>query len=491
MADLDVVIVGAGPAGLFAAYELASASRGRLRVSLVEQGLEATKRVCPMNVLAARGKKPVCVGCRPCHVMSGLGGAGALSSGTINLRPDIGGDIDKLVGSWEKADELIRYVDSVFVRFGAPDRLFVPDRERSSELERLAARAGARFIPVAQRHMGSENTPRVIDAMTDYLESAGVTVMTMTKVHDVIRDGGGYSVLTSRGELRTRYVVLAPGRSGADWFSELARRRGIEVEPGPLDIGVRVEVPAYVAEPVTSVVRDPKLIMYTRKYDDKVRTFCTNHGGYVVEEYYEDRTVGVNGESYASKISRNTNFALLVTVKLTDPLEDTIEYGKSISRLATRLGGGRPILQRLGDLEAGRRSTYSRIERSLVEPTLRNFTAGDISMAYPYRIVEDLLEALSKLDMVMPGVASPQTLLYAPEIKYYSVRARVNLDLETSLARVFAAGDGVGLSRGINGAAATGVIAARGILRKEGIEPRGDQLELDPGNRPRVGSTLS
>ncbi len=470
MSDLDVAIVGAGPAGLFAAYELATASRGRLRVAMIEQGLEASRRICPMNVLASRGRKPVCVGCRPCHVMSGVGGAGTLSSGTINLRPDIGGDLDKLMGSWERADELIKYVDSIFVKFGAPDRLFVPDKERANELERLAASAGARFIPVVQRHMGTENAPRVIGAMADYLESQGVTILTLTKAHDVVRDGGSYSIITNRGELRARYVILAPGRSGADWFSELARRRGIDVEPGPLDIGVRVEVPAYVAEPVTSVVRDPKLIMYTRKYDDKVRTFCTNQEGYVVEEYYEDGTVGVNGESYATRRSRNTNFALLVTVKLTDPLEDTIEYGKSIARLATRLGGGRPLLQRLGDLEAGRRSTYSRIERSLVEPTMKNFTAGDISMAYPYRIVEDILEALEKLDHVMPGVASPQTLLYAPEIKYYSVRAKVSTDLETSLEGVYAAGDGVGLSRGINGAAATGILAARGILKREGLE---------------------
>ncbi len=237
-----------------------------------------------------------------------------------------------------------------------------------------------------------------------------------------------------------------------------------------MDIGVRVEVPAYVTEPVTKVVRDPKIILYTRVYDDKVRTFCTNPYGFVVEERYEDGTVGVNGESYIRLRSKNTNFALLVTVKLTDPLEDTIAYGKSIAKLATKLGGGKPIIQRFGDLEAGRRSTWSRIERSTIEPTLRNATPGDIGMAYPYRVVANIVEALKRLDTVMPGIASPQTILYAPEIKYYSVKAVVTRELETTQPNIYVAGDGAGLSRGINVAAATGVIAARSVLRKLGIE---------------------
>lgn len=411
-----------------------------------------------------------CISCEPCHIMQGVGGAGALSSGTINLRPDVGGDLDKLLGSWEEAQELIDYVDKVFVEFGAPSKVYTIDEETASELERLAAKAGAKFVPTPQRHIGSENTPRVIEEMTRYIESMGVHLYILTKAIDVEPHGGKIIVKTSRGEFTAKYVVLAPGRSGASWFTKLSRKLGIEVVPGPLDIGVRVEVPAYVTEPVTKIVRDPKIIMYTRVYDDKVRTFCTNPYGFVVEERYEDGTVGVNGESYVGLKSKNTNFALLVTVRLTDPLEDTIAYGKNIAMLTTKLGGGKPIIQRFGDLEAGRRSTWNRIERSTIEPTLRNVTPGDIGMAYPYRVVANIVEALKRLDVIMPGIASPQTLLYAPEIKYYSVRAVVNKELETTQPNIYVAGDGVGLSRGINVAAATGVIVARSILRKLGIE---------------------
>ena len=470
MQRYDVAIVGAGPAGLFAALALAGeAARGRARVVLIDEGLRAARRSCPLRVTGR------CAYCKPCHLLQGVGGAGTLSSGIINLRPDVGGDLDKLLGSWDEAMRLIEMVDRVFVRFGAPvDRLFEPDPSRSAELERKAVKAGAKFIPIRQRHMGTENTQQVIENMTVYLENHGVTVRTLTRVERVDKlPGGGFALETNRGRIEAGAVILAPGRSGAKWLAEQARRLGVETEPGPLDVGVRVEVPYTVMEPLTSVVWDPKVIIHTKTYDDRVRTFCTNPGGYVVEEVYEEGIVGVNGETYATRRSRNTNFAFLVTIKLTDPLEDALEYGRSIARMATKLGGGRPLLQRLGDLLHGRRSTWDRVQRSVVEPTLRNVTPGDIAMALPHRVLTDILEGLERLDYLAPGVWSKHTLLYAPEVKYYSLRVRVNpKTMETSVPGLYAAGDGAGLSRGINVAAATGYLAAQGVAGRLGLEAR-------------------
>lgn len=470
--EYDVVIIGGGPAGLFAAYEISSKiSSDRIKIALVEKGGRARNRKCPMMDFAKKARIINCVNCRPCHVMYGIGGAGALSSGVINLRPDVGGDLDKFLGSWEEAHKLVLYIDSVLESFGAPNIIYRIDEERSSEFERLAAKAGAKFIPTPQRVIGSENTPLVIEKLTEYIESRGVHIYTYTEALDITRENNRYyKILTSRGEILGKYLIIAPGRGGSPWLASLAKRLGIEIAPGPLDIGVRIEVPSYVTEPITRHIRDPKIIMYTKTYDDMVRTFCTNPNGFVVEERYDDGTVGVNGESYVSMRSKNTNLALLVTIKLTDPLEDTIAYGKNISILTTKLGGGRPIIQRFGDLEAGRRSTWSRIDRSTIEPTLRTATPGDISMAYPYRVIANIIEGLKRLDIIMPGIASHQTLLYAPEIKFYSVKTVINKRLETTQENIFVAGDGAGLSRGINIAAATGVLAARGVLEKIGID---------------------
>jgi uncharacterized FAD-dependent dehydrogenase len=470
----DVIIVGGGVAGLFSAYEFAIHSFEKLRAAIIEQGSGNPFRQCPMFNLKRLVRDKECVLCKPCNILTGIGGAITFSSGTMNLRPDIGGDLNKLVGSWEEAEKLIGYIDNILVKFGAPDNIYNLDTEQTAELERLAAKAGAKFIPTPQRHIGSENMPKVINNLVEFLKQRNIEIHAYTEAIDIVLNGDKYIIKTTNGDFISRYIVLAPGRVGAEWFAEISKKRGIDIEPGPLDIGVRVEAPAYIAEPITKLVRDPKIIMYTRSYDDKVRTFCTNPYGFVVEERYPDNSVGVNGESFIALRSKNINFALLVTVKLTDPFEDTIAYGKSISRLATKLGGGKPIVQRFGDLEAGRRSTWNRIERSVVEPTLKSATPGDIAMAYPYRVVVNIVEALKRLDVIMPGIASSQTLLYAPEIKFYSIKARVNKELETSVKNIFAAGDGVGLSRGMNVAATTGVIVARAILRREGIEINDD-----------------
>jgi len=461
--EYDVLIVGAGPAGMFAAHELAVLGEGKLKVGIIEKGYYARQRKCPLQ----EPKVGKCTYCEPCHILYGVGGAGTLSSGLINLRPDVGGELHELVGSWEKAWELIEYVDQIFLKFGAPpDTLHEPDPERVKEIEKRAAKVGAKFVPIRQRHIGTDNSIKVIDNMTKFLKKGGVDFIIGTTAVDVDKVDGQFVVRTNRGEFRSKLLLLAPGRGGAEWFVKVARKLGVELEPGPLDVGVRVEVPAAVMEDIISVEVDPKIIIYTKTFDDKVRTFCTNHRGFVVKEVYDDGTVGVNGHAYLSKKSENTNFAFLVTVKLTDPMEDTIEYGKNIARLATRLGGGNPLVQRLVDLESGRRSTWERIKRGIVRPTLREVTPGDISMAYPYRIITNILEGLKSLDYIIPGVLSPHTLLYAPEIKYYSMKARVDRNMETVVDGLYAAGDGAGLSRGINVAAATGAIAGRAMAER-------------------------
>jgi uncharacterized FAD-dependent dehydrogenase len=466
----DIVIVGAGPAGLFAAYELANLKNSEngkdLKVLLVDKGLRPLKRTCPLLT-----PKEKCTFCDPCNITYGIGGAGTYSSGIINLRPDIGGELHEILRSWDKAQELVDYVDEVLVKFGAPkDRFFEPNMEKVKDIQRKAAKVGAEFIPIRQRHIGTDKTPLVIENILNYIEKSGVKVEELTNVLEIQKKGDHFLLKTNRKEeIETKTLLVAPGRAGARWFLEQARNLGVDMVPGPLDIGVRVEVESFVMEELTSAVWDPKVVLYTKKYDDKVRTFCVNPRGYIMKEVYDDGTIGVNGQTFADRKSNNTNFAFLTTIKLSDPLEDTIEYGKSIARLMTRLGGEKPIIQRLIDFEKGRRSTWERINRSTVRPTLRDVTPGDISMGLPYRVVSNLIEGLERLDNIAPGLYSSNTLLYAPEIKYYSMKAVVDSNMETVVDNLFVAGDGVGLSRGINIAAATGILAARGITRKLGI----------------------
>jgi len=453
----DVIIIGAGPAGLFAAHELAYKSR--LSILIIDQGKDVDQRICPAKQYS------YCKKCTPCNIMSGVGGAGTLSSGLLNLRPDIGGNLIKLTGSEEEAWKLVNYVDSVFLKYGAPKKIYHADGEIVEELERKAAAAGAKFIPIPQRHIGSDKAPQIIKNFKRDLETKGVTFLLNTKVAHINR---GSILLEDGRALEAEYIIAAPGRVGAEWLAQEARRLKIPTKHEPIDIGVRVEVPAVVMEPIIKVNRDPKFHIYTKTYDDFVRTFCVNHRGFVVQELY-DNFVGVNGHSMVEKQSPNTNFAFLVRISLTEPIEDTTAYGQSITRIATILGGGKPIIQRLGDLRLGRRSTWRRITHSHVKPTLTSVTPGDIAMVLPHRILTDIIEGLDILDKIIPGVASSSTLLYAPEVKFSANKIETNKNLETPIPKLYVAGDGAGFSRGLVTAAATGIKVARSILKREGV----------------------
>lgn len=458
--EFDVIIVGAGSAGLFAAKEIAE--RSNLRILVVDQGLDVEKRVCPVAT-----SYKLCTRCLPCHIMCGVGGSGLLSSGILNFRSDVGGNLAEIAGSERRAQAFIRKIEEAFLLYGAPyEEVYEASPSEIEELERKAAAVGVKFVPIRQRLIGSDNAPRVIENFKRDLVKKGVEFKTQARVNHV---DSGIVTLSDGETLRSKYVIAAPGRSGSDWLANESKRLGIPMRYGPVDVGVRVEVPAVIMKPIIKVSRDPKFHVHSTTYDDFVRTFCVNHEGFVVQEVYED-FVSVNGHCLTSRKSENTNFALLVRIQLTQPLEDSTLYGRTIAIQATTLGGGKPIIQRLGDLVHGHRSSWDRIKRGAVQPTLTNLTPGDIGMAMPHRIVTDIIECLQKLDHVIPGVASHSTLLYAPEIKFSANRIFTNENLETPVKNLFIAGDGAGLSRGIVAAAVTGLVAAQGILKKEGIE---------------------
>lgn len=426
-----VIIVGAGPAGLFAADELA----GSFDVVVVEQ-------------------------------RDRVGGSGLVIDGKFNYHPRIGGDLTEFL-SEEEGWGVIEEIDEAFRRYSISDDYY--DEERLDELERKAMITGVRFIKIKQKHVGSDRLPEVMERFRNDLEGKGVRFELKTRAMDLRVAGGRVAeVLTDRGGVGCDFVLLAPGRSGLSWLKDQGDRLGLEVRFNPLDVGVRVEVRNEVMKEVVEDYRchDPKFHIYTPTHEDFVRTFCVCYGGYVTKEAYEKDLYGVNGHSYSksSGHSENTNFALLARMALTEPAEDTTEYGLSIASQANTLAGKRPLIQRLGDLKRGKRSTWERIDKSYVIPTLTDATPGDISMALPGRIIADMVEGLQLLDRVIPGLYSDSTLLYAPEIKFYARRIRTNRLLQTTIPNLFVAGDGAGVSRGIVGAAATGIIAARGII---------------------------
>lgn len=446
----DVVIVGTGPAGIFAAMNLIE-QVPNIKIVMVERGLPLDKRI---RAKTSKGQS----------WLFGWGGAGAFSDGKLTLTADVGGLLGDLIGLDELSD-LIERVDQKYLTYGAPEEISGADKEGQQQLANRAARAGLRLVPMRIRHMGSDITRVVLELFYRALEGK-VKILFGKEVKTLVADKKSFKgvELADGQKISARFGIIAVGRAGAEWLQGELGRLDLRVENNAVDIGVRVEVPAVVTDEVTSITHEAKLLYTSRHFDDHVRTFCMNPRGEVVEERLED-IITVNGHSYKHKKTDRTNFALLVSTKFTEPFHDPIAYGKSIARLSNLIGGG-VIVQRLGDLLSGRRSTHERISRNLIAPSLKSATPGDISFVLPYRYMANILEMLEALDSFMPGVWQHQTLLYAVEVKFYSIRPKLTSELESEVSGMFIVGDGAGVSRGLVQASASGLIASNAIAKR-------------------------
>jgi uncharacterized FAD-dependent dehydrogenase len=454
----DVAIVGAGPAGIFASLELCKAG---LDVLLLDKGREIDARICPVQ-----NRNGCCELCSPCNLVSGFGGAGAFSDGKLTLSTQVGGRLKELVGL-DQARTLIDYVDSIYLKFGAPTKVYGIGGN-TSELEQEANLAGLTLIPVKLRHLGTELCHEMLKAMQNYLSSKVDIRLGITINHIMVEDGAVKAIETSDGEtLSCRYLILAPGREGAEWLCNEAEKLKLSLNSNPVDVGCRIEVPMIIMEKLTSTLYESKLEFYSRSFNDRVRTFCMCPGGEVITESTggSDPVITVNGIGYRQPRTRNTNFAILVSTTFTEPFHEPIAYGKYLARLANILSGG-VLLQRFGDLMDGHRSTQARLKASPIKPSLKAATPGDLSFALPYRYLKNIVEMLQAMDKLVPGVASPQTLLYGIEVKFYSSQLKLTPCLETEITNVFATGDGAGVSRGLVQSSASGVVAAREILKR-------------------------
>ena len=460
--NYDVIIIGAGPGGIFCAYELME-KRPDLKVLMIEKGRSIEKRNCPKRVTKT------CAGCVPCSITTGFAGAGAFSDGKLSLSPDVGGNLPEILG-YDKATELIHESDEIYLKFGADRNVYGIDKEAElREIRRKAINANLKLVECPIRHLGTEEGYKIYSRLQEHVLSKGVTIEFNTMVRDIIVENGrACGVVTDKGETYTAdEIVSAVGREGADWFKDKCEEIGIETRPGTVDVGVRVEVRDEVMQFLNENLYEAKLIYHTPTFDDKVRTFCTNPSGEVATEYYEGGLAVVNGHAYKGKEfkTNNTNFALLVSKNFTKPFKTPIEYGKKIAELSNMLCGGKILVQTYGDFKRGRRTTEERLCRNNLIPTLKDAVPGDLSLVFPHRIMVDLDEMIQALDKVTPGLASDETLLYGVEVKFYSNRVIVNKDFETSIKGLRAIGDGAGITRGLQQASANGLSVARSIIK--------------------------
>ena len=466
----DIVIVGAGPAGIFTAIELLRHG-SRRHITIVEKGQAVENRHCPKAITGR------CVNCKPyCHITTGFSGAGAFSDGKLSLSCEVGGDLPSLIGE-TLAQETIDYTDSIYLEFGADQKVEgVAEGEELKKIRKRAIRAGLKLVDCPIRHLGTERAQKIYEDIEHYLLDAGVEILFGHECRDLLIEGSRCVGILLSGpsgerELRAQHTIVATGRRGADWLEKICAEHGIAHQPGTVDIGVRVEVRSEVMELVNEVLYESKLIGYPRPFKNKVRTFCQNPGGFVSQENYDNDLAVVNGHSYKEKKSPNTNVAILCSHNFNQPFNQPIAYAQKVGELTNMLGAGHILVQRYGDILDGKRTWPKELAQSNVRPTLPDAVAGDITAAMPYRAMINIINFIQAVDEVVPGFASNETLLYSPELKFYSNRVKMDTDFNTSIEGLHCLGDSSGWTRGLMMASAMGVLMGRRLAAEEGLLP--------------------
>ena len=461
--NADVVIIGAGPAGIFTALEMLR--RGsKKKIVRVEKGQPIERRVCP------KIKTKQCVNCRPyCHITTGFSGAGAFSDGKLSLSCDVGGDLPTLIGE-QLAQETIDYTDKIYLEFGADERIEgISNTAEIKEIRKRAIQAGLKLVDCPIRHLGTEKAQEIYRAIQDHLLANGVEILFGCQCENIIMEGDackGVSISDGKTEreIFAAHTVIAAGRRGADWLERICAEHQIAHQPGTVDIGVRVEVRNEVMEHVNNVLYESKLIGYPKPFKNKVRTFCQNPGGFVSQENYDNDLAVVNGHSYKDLKSSNTNLAILCSHNFAEPFHQPIEYARKVGELTNMLGAGHILVQRYGDILDGKRTWEKELSRSNLRPTLPDAVAGDITSAMPYRTMMNILSFMQAVDHVVPGFASVETLLYSPELKFYSNCVKMDTDFNTNVKGLHCLGDSSGWTRGLMMASCMGVLMGRRLV---------------------------
>lgn len=464
----DVIIVGAGPSGIFVALELIRGKANK-KILIVEEGKSIDKRYCPKE------KTKECVFCKPyCHITTGFSGAGAFSDGKLSLSYEVGGDLPNLIGA-DKVQEFINYTDKIYLEFGADERIEgIGNTEEIKEIRRKAIEAGLKLVDCPIRHLGTEKAQEIYLKIQNFLLNSGVEIRFDTLAKDIIIKNDQISgVILTDSKSKTNEdivlgdkIIMATGRKGADWLKDMCIKHEIKHSAGTVDIGVRVELRNEVMESVNNVLYESKLIGYPAPFNDKVRTFCQNPGGFVSQENYDNNLAIVNGHSYKDKKSENTNLAILSSHNFAEPFDKPIEYGKKVAELVNMLGNGRILVQRYGDILDGKRTWEHELYQSNVKHTLTDAEAGDLTSAMPYRTMTNILNFIKAMNTVVPGFASRETLLYGPEIKFYSNKIDINENFETNIKGLYCLGDSSGWTRGLMMASVMGVLMGKFICEQ-------------------------